>query len=82
MSQSRDDVDRITSGIDGLDDLLKGGFPRGSFISVWGFDGYAESIFSKQFCFKGLENNEKVGKEYGLIWNRNGKEARYKSGLN
>ncbi len=50
----------MASGIEGLDDLIKGGFPRGSFISVWGFDGYAESIFSKQFCFKGLENNEKV----------------------
>ena len=60
MSQSKDDVDRIASGIDGLDDLIKGGFPRGSFISVWGFDGYAESIFSKQFSFKGLERNEKV----------------------
>ncbi len=60
LSQSKDDIDRIASGIEGLDDLIKGGFPRGSFISVWGFDGLSETIFAKQFCFKGLERNEKV----------------------
>jgi KaiC/GvpD/RAD55 family RecA-like ATPase len=60
LSQSKGNVDRIASGIEGLDDLIKGGFPKGSFISVWGFDGYAESIFSKQFCYEGLKSNEKV----------------------
>jgi len=43
--------DRVASGIDGLDELLGGGFPRGGLIILAGNPGVGKTIFSAQFLY-------------------------------
>ena len=52
-------MEKVRSGIPGLDETIEGGFPKGSFLSIWGFDGYAETILAEQFVYYGAKNNEK-----------------------
>lgn len=46
---------RIPSGVSGLDEYLKGGFPSGSLTLVTGPPGTGKSIFGAQFLLRGLE---------------------------
>lgn len=50
---------RVKTGIIGLDDLLSGGFPKGSITLVSGPPGSGKSIFCYQFISKGFEEGEK-----------------------
>jgi len=47
---------RVPTGIDGLDPLIEGGFPRGSLVLLAGSPGTGKTIFSMQFLWKGAEN--------------------------
>jgi len=49
---------RVPSGIDGLDSLIDGGFPKGSLILLAGNPGTGKTVFGTQFLCKGA-------KEYG-----------------
>ncbi|MEA1993795.1 MAG: ATPase domain-containing protein [Euryarchaeota archaeon] len=49
---------RVKTGMDGLDELIEGGFPKGSVILVSGMAGTGKSIFSMQYIYKGLEMGE------------------------
>jgi KaiC/GvpD/RAD55 family RecA-like ATPase len=52
-------IDRVKTGIPGLDDLIEGGFPRGDTILVAGKAGTGKSILATQFIYKGaIEYNE------------------------
>jgi KaiC/GvpD/RAD55 family RecA-like ATPase len=51
-------VERVKSGINGLDDAIEGGFPRGSLIVLAGEPGTGKTVFSMQFLVKGVELNE------------------------
>jgi len=51
-------VERVKSGINGLDDVVEGGFPRGSLIVLAGEPGTGKTAFSMQFLVKGVELNE------------------------
>jgi KaiC/GvpD/RAD55 family RecA-like ATPase len=51
-------VDRIASGIPGLDELIQGGFVENSVILVSGSAGTGKTIFCSQFLWDGLENDE------------------------
>lgn len=51
-------VERIETGVPGLDDLIEGGFPEGSVTLVSGGAGTGKTIFSSQFLYHGLENGE------------------------
>jgi len=44
---------RVTTGVKGLDDLLEGGFPRGSMIILAGSPGSGKTIASAQFLYYG-----------------------------
>ncbi|MEM2737917.1 MAG: ATPase domain-containing protein [Candidatus Bathyarchaeia archaeon] len=44
---------RAPSGVDSLDDLISGGFPKGSTILVCGGAGTGKTVFSAQFLYKG-----------------------------
>jgi len=46
-------IDRVTTGIKGLDDLLEGGFPRGSMVLLAGSPGSGKTIASAQFLYYG-----------------------------
>lgn len=54
-----DFIGRVKTGIDGLDELIQGGFPKGSFVVVTGGAGSGKTIFACQFIAKGVKNNEK-----------------------
>lgn len=51
-------VERVPTGIFGLDDLLEGGFPKDRLILVSGACGSGKSIFALQFLVKGVELGE------------------------
>lgn len=44
----------VASGIQGLDDLISGGFPDGRVILVIGGPGAGKTIFASQFLYKGI----------------------------
>jgi len=50
------DEDRVPSGIDGLDPLIDGGFPKGSLILLAGNPGTGKTVFGVQFLCKGAKD--------------------------
>jgi len=50
---------RVSSGIEGLDELLQGGYPKGSVILVAGTPGTGKTIVCFQYLNEGLKNREK-----------------------
>jgi KaiC/GvpD/RAD55 family RecA-like ATPase len=50
---------RTTTGIDGLDGLLQGGFPKGSVILIAGTPGTGKTIVCFQYINAGIKNGEK-----------------------
>jgi circadian clock protein KaiC len=52
-------IERVKTGIPGLDELIEGGFPRGDTILVAGKAGTGKSILAIQYLYKGaVEFNE------------------------
>ncbi|MBS7634771.1 AAA family ATPase [Candidatus Bathyarchaeota archaeon] len=51
-----DGADRVPSGIDGLDEITGGGFPKGSLIILAGNPGTGKTIFSARFLYHGIVN--------------------------
>jgi|YelNatPaOPRAMG01_1025707.scaffolds.fasta_scaffold25860_2 circadian clock protein KaiC len=51
-------MERVKSGIKGLDELLNGGFPRGKCILLVGGPGSGKTIFAIQFLMAGAEEGE------------------------
>jgi len=51
-------VERIKTGIEDLDEVIEGGFPKGSLILLAGEPGVGKTVFSMQFLVKGCELNE------------------------
>jgi len=49
---------RIATGIEGLDEVLQGGFPKGSMILLGGNPGTGKTIFSGEFLHHGGKNYE------------------------
>ena len=47
---------RVSSGIDGLDSLIDGGFPKGSLILLAGNPGTGKTVFGMQFLCKGAKD--------------------------
>jgi KaiC/GvpD/RAD55 family RecA-like ATPase len=53
------DEKRVSSGIDGLDGLLQGGYPKGSVILIAGTPGTGKTIVCFQYINEGLKQGEK-----------------------
>ena len=53
--------DRISTGIKGLDELVEGGFPKGSFILLAGSPGSGKTIASAQFLYYGAKKAKENG---------------------
>lgn len=51
-------TERVSSGVEGLDAVIEGGFPRGSSILLAGNPGTGKTVFSAQFLVKGAESSE------------------------
>ena len=56
--KSDGEIERIPSGIPGLDKLMEGGFVKGSTTLVSGAAGTGKTIFCSQFIMEGLSNGE------------------------
>lgn len=54
-------VERVPSGISGLDDLMEGGFPAGRSILVSGACGTGKTIFSMQYIYYGAKKYSEPG---------------------
>lgn len=52
-------MQRVKTGIKGLDELISGGFPKESITLVSGPPGSGKSIFCSQFIAKGIEEGQK-----------------------
>ena len=50
---------RISSGINGLDEMIEGGFPYPSVILVAGSAGTGKTTFAQKFLFSGAKKGEK-----------------------
>lgn len=59
MKEKRN-MQRIKSGIIGLDEVIGGGFEQGSLIEVAGSEGTYKSTFALQYAIEGIRNGETV----------------------
>ena len=51
-------VERISTGISGLDALIEGGFPKGFTILIAGNPGTGKTVLTSHFLYNGLIKNE------------------------
>lgn len=51
-------MDRVPTGIKGLDDLLAGGLPRGTWTLLYGENGTGKSVIAMEFIWHGLCQGE------------------------
>jgi len=58
---SNHEIERVKTGIPGLDELVEGGFPRGDTILVAGKAGTGKSILAMQFIYKGAKDYDEPG---------------------
>ncbi|MFW9982334.1 MAG: ATPase domain-containing protein [Candidatus Thorarchaeota archaeon] len=54
-------IDRVKTGIPGLDELTEGGFPRGDTILIAGKAGTGKSILATQFIYRGAVDYNEPG---------------------
>jgi KaiC/GvpD/RAD55 family RecA-like ATPase len=52
-------MERVNTGVQGLDELIQGGFPRNYTILVSGSPGTGKTILAMQFLYHGARNGEK-----------------------
>jgi KaiC domain protein len=52
-------VERVKTGIEGLDEMLEGGLPKGHTVVVMGSFGTGKTTFGLQFLNQGLKQSEK-----------------------
>lgn len=51
-------VSRVSTGVEGLDELVEGGLPEGSVTLISGGSGCGKTIFCNQFLWDGLQKGE------------------------
>jgi circadian clock protein KaiC len=52
---------RVSTGVEGLDKIIGGGFPSGSLILLAGNPGTGKTVFSARFLYHGAVNNDENG---------------------
>jgi len=55
------EIDRVPSGIPGLDKLIQGGFVRESTMLIRGGSGSGKTIFCLQYLYKGITEHDEPG---------------------
>src|SRR2546428_12125064 len=61
---------RASTGISGLDDMLEGGFPVGSLITLAGRPGTGKTIFASQFLYQGAREAAEPGMYVSMLEGR------------
>ncbi|VVB66410.1 Circadian clock protein kinase KaiC [Candidatus Gugararchaeum adminiculabundum] len=59
--EKQPDLDRVPSGIPGLDETIGGGFERNSSILLAGDAGSGKTTFAMQFIYKGAQDYDEPG---------------------
>lgn len=54
-------MERVPTGIHGLDEMIEGGFPKGRTVLVSGGAGTGKSIFSLQYLYHGAKEHDEPG---------------------
>jgi len=54
------EIERLSTGVEGFDELICGGIPRGFFVAVTGEPGTGKTIFSLHFAWRGVLDGDKV----------------------
>lgn len=54
-------IERVKSGIPGLDEMLNGGIPKGRVILVVGGPGTGKTIFCTRFLINGIQQYGEPG---------------------
>ncbi|MEM2800783.1 MAG: ATPase domain-containing protein, partial [Candidatus Caldarchaeum sp.] len=52
-------IERLSTGVVGIDELIEGGIPRGFFVAVTGEPGCGKTIFSIHFIARGIEEGDR-----------------------
>jgi len=63
-------VERVSTGVSGLDDVLEGGFPKGSLIVLAGNPGTGKTVFAAQFIYRGAAGQDEPGVYVSFAENR------------
>ncbi|MGC9071676.1 MAG: KaiC domain-containing protein [Acidilobus sp.] len=53
-------IERLSTGVPGVDKMLAGGIPRGFFVAVVGEPGTGKTVFSLHFAWEGVREGDKV----------------------
>ncbi len=53
------DVERLSTGVEGFDELIQGGIPRGFFVAVVGEPGTGKTVFCIHFIAQGIREGDK-----------------------
>ncbi len=59
MASKTSEFPRVKSGIPGFDDMIDGGFHRGTVNTITGPSGTGKTVFASQFIYYGIKANEK-----------------------
>jgi len=59
-AQKKASIKRIKTGIEGIDDLIQGGYPEKSITLISGPPGAGKSIFCFHFLYEGVSKGEKI----------------------
>ena len=52
-------IERVKTGVPGLDEIISGGFPKGTITLISGPPGGGKTILCCQFLYKGVEEGDK-----------------------
>ncbi len=63
-------IERCPTGIDELDDILNGGFPRGAVILIAGHPGAGKTLFAAKFLYEGIKKYGEPGLYLSLAEDR------------
>jgi circadian clock protein KaiC len=69
-ASSKTNKRRVSTGIEGFDDFVEGGFPRGSMILLTGSAGSGKTIFASQYLYHGMSKFNESGVYMSLAENR------------
>lgn len=53
-------IERLSTGVPGIDNMIEGGVPRGFFVSVVGEPGTGKTVFCIHFAAQGVRDGDKV----------------------
>jgi len=57
---SEGSIERLSVGVEGFDELIAGGIPRGFFVAITGEPGTGKTIFCLHFAWRGVLDGDKV----------------------